>query len=65
VTGSGAVVLAHHGGVLFAIPVLVPTLVVVLLVASVVVRDRRSGGPDVEDEEPDQAGSTTLIQTSR
>lgn len=51
-TGSGTVVLAHHGGVLFAIPVLIPTLVVVLLVASVVVRDRRAGGSELDDDEP-------------
>ncbi|HWG95237.1 MAG TPA: hypothetical protein VNU66_13555 [Mycobacteriales bacterium] len=40
---SGApLVLADHP-LLFAIPVLVPALVVVLLVAGVVVRDRRKG----------------------
>jgi hypothetical protein len=43
----GDLVLADHP-ILFAIPVLVPTFVVVLLVVLVVVRDRRRGEPDDE-----------------
>ena len=45
----GDLVLADHP-LLFAVPVLVPTLVVVLLVVAVVVRDRRRGEPDDLDE---------------
>lgn len=41
----GDLVLADHP-LLFAIPVLVPTFVVVLLVVGVVVRDRRRGDPE-------------------
>jgi hypothetical protein len=37
--------LADHP-LLFALPVLVPTFVVVALVAGVVIRDRRRGGDD-------------------
>ena len=44
--------LADHP-LLFAVPVLVPTLVVVLLVALVVIRDRRRGELDDLDLEPD------------
>ena len=44
--------LADHP-LLFAVPVLVPTLVVVLLVALVVVRDRRKGEQDDLDLDPD------------
>jgi hypothetical protein len=48
---SGApLVLADHP-LLFAVPVLVPALVVVLLVAGVVVRDRRSGRDEPDPEE--------------
>jgi hypothetical protein len=39
--------LADHP-LLFALPVLVPTLIIVALVALVVVRDRRRGGDDQE-----------------
>jgi hypothetical protein len=39
--------LADHP-LLFAVPVLVPTFLVVLLIAVVVVRDRRRGGDDEE-----------------
>ena len=41
--------LADHP-LLFAIPVLVPTFVVVALVVLVVVRDRRKGGDDEPEE---------------
>ena len=41
--------LADHP-LLFAVPVLVPTFVVVALVVLVVVRDRRQGGDDGDDE---------------
>ena len=44
--------LADHP-LLFAVPVLVPTLVIVLLVALVVVRDRRKGELDDLDLDAD------------
>ena len=41
-------ILADHP-LLFAVPVLVPTFVVVALVVLVVVRDRRRGGDDGDE----------------
>lgn len=44
--------LADHP-LVFAIPVLIPTFVVVVMVAAVVIRDRRRGDVD-EDGRPEQ-----------
>ena len=46
----GDMVLADHP-LLFAVPVLVPTFVVVALVVAVVVRDRRRGESDPLDDD--------------
>jgi cytochrome c-type biogenesis protein CcmH/NrfF len=45
--------LADHP-LLFAVPVLVPAFVVVLLVALVVIRDRRRNGPDRPEDDDEQ-----------
>ena len=45
---AAEVVLADHP-LLFAVPVLVPTFVVVALIVAAVVRDRRRNDPDDED----------------
>ncbi len=49
----GDLVLADHP-LLFAVPVLIPTLVVVLLVVAVVVRDRRRGDDDADRDGSDR-----------
>lgn len=50
--------LADHP-LLFAVPVLVPTFVIVGLVALVVIRDRRRNpGPDDEDDEDEGPASS-------